>query len=138
MNRTLIVLAAVSTVGFTIPRLAAAASPVTGTIACSATGELRFDHPFLPMELAEPNTRPLSAKIVNETSTCDDSGVVGADGAISTVAVSVKGKVAAETSCLDFASTVSYAAKVRLRWRVGRKQSTSRTTVASVTYDGSG
>ena len=132
-----VVLAAISMLGIAsfAPGVVAATPTISGTIDCSATGEIRFAPPFLPFELAPPNTRPMRTQVVNDSSSCDDSGVVGAESGISSVQVKIQGKVAAETSCGDFLDSVSYDAKVRLRWRGLRGEGTSKTTVASVTYD---
>lgn len=138
MRRSAVVLAAVSMLGIATltPRwVSAAQTPITGTIDCTAQGEIRFASPFLPFELAEPNTKPLRTKIENDSSTCDGSGVVGADGGIASVQVKVQGKLAAETSCGDLLDTAQYDAKVRLRWRGTHNQGVSKTTVASLTYD---
>jgi hypothetical protein len=131
-----IVAAAIAALGFALasPRPASAASPITGTINCAASGTLQFSAPYLPAELAPANTKPLRTKLVNDSSTCDDSGVVGAS--IGTVGVTILGKLAAETSCSDFVDTLSYDAKVRLRWKGAHGLGTSKTTVASVTFDG--
>lgn len=131
--RLVLAFLALSALPTVTPRPAAAAPPVGGTIACSAAGAIRFKTPFLPEEMAAPLTRPLGATITNDASRCDDTGVVGAD--IGEVIVNIQGKLAAGTSCADFLDSVSYAAKVRLRWRGGHGVGTSKTTVASLTYD---
>jgi hypothetical protein len=123
------------------PLYAAAASTVTGTVSCTALGEMWFGPPYLPEELAEPLTKPLRFRATSETSTCDGSGVAGARAPITLVEVRFGGKAGAETSCADFLGTVALTGKVKLRWRshvIGgdvKTVGTSRATVASTTYD---
>jgi hypothetical protein len=127
MRRSPAVLAALISVGIAAVTPSHAASPLSGTIECSASGAIRFSPPFLPTEIASPNTRPLPIKISNDASTCDGSGVVGADGYVGAVVVKIQGKAAADTSCGDFFDAVSYTATVRLRWRGSRNLGSSKT-----------
>jgi hypothetical protein len=120
---------------------AVAASPVTGSISCTAEGTMPFSPPYLPEELAQPNTRSMGVRVATGTSTCDDSAVVGAKGAITRVDMRLNGRLGADTSCADFFDTVALTGKVKIRWQSTRLTgrpftiAKSKATVASTTYD---
>jgi hypothetical protein len=139
MRRSIVVLAMFALIAGSRQH-AAAADPLSGTVSCTAVGELPFGPPYLPAGLAEPVARPLRMGGHTDSATCDGAGVVGARAPLYSVVAHVSGKFAPGTSCSSFLGTLSFAGKVKLRW-IGNRQGSlvslgaSRATVASAGFD---
>lgn len=119
----------------------AAASPVSGTIACSLDGHLAF-RPYLPLLLSSsPLNKPIRLVSSHISGTCDAAGVVGGGTPIIETEVQLRGAMAAGSTCVDLVNTASLLkTKLKVRWKGIRNGhavtvATSHALVTSASYD---
>jgi hypothetical protein len=143
-HRLSLALAALTALAPSVTTLAVAASPPTGTIACSVFSDLNTGQAkgiiYRPFINAVPRAVRFAA--TNVGSTCDNSAVSGGKAPITGVAIKLTARLS-EGTCgtLTSAAPPFENARIALKWRGlnGANHyttvATSRARIATVTYD---